>query len=415
MKILWIANMPLPEIAVRIGINSVLGGWLVALSEHLRSDPDIEFIYCFPQKRTSVLLRKKIGNLTYYGFPTDLASNKYDKKLEKIFYKIYEQERPDVVHIFGTEYPHALAAIQSGINLRKTVISIQGLVSIIARHYCTGIPFAEQNYPCFDIENGIRTIRRDGQEFLKKGRWEQQIVENAVNFEGRTDFDKSNICIHNSIAKYFKCNRILRKEFYKHKWELDKCDRNTIFLSQASYPVKGFHIFLEALYMLKNMGINATVRIGGPNILAEEFDHSNPYVRYIKKLIKQYGLIKNIIFLGPLNEQKICGQYLKAHVFVSASVIENSPNSLGEAMILGVPAIASDVGGVSNMLTHDVDGYIYRADAPYLLAYYLHQIMTDDELAVRISQNGCKRAKQIYDIDTNVKAVLDMYKSIMEE
>ena len=123
----------------------------------------------------------------------------------------------------------------------------------------------------------------------------------------------------------------------------------------------------------------------------------------------------NIIFLGSLNEQKICSQYLKTHVFVSASVIENAPNSLGEAMILGVPSIASDVGGVSNMLLHGVEGYIYRADAPYLLAYYLYHIMTDDKLAVNFSQNGRKRARELYNINTNIKSVMDMYKAIIKE
>ena len=122
MKILWITNMPLPEIAKRIGINSVLGGWLVALSERLRSDPNIELIYCFPQKRTSVLLHKHLDNIIYYGFPEKLESNEYNDKLEGIFFEIYEREKPDIIHIFGTEYPHTLAAIQSGLDLKKTVI-----------------------------------------------------------------------------------------------------------------------------------------------------------------------------------------------------------------------------------------------------------------------------------------------------
>lgn len=59
MKIMWIANLPLPEIADRIGINSSLGGWLTALSDQLKEMEDIEFIYCFPQERTTSLIQKK--------------------------------------------------------------------------------------------------------------------------------------------------------------------------------------------------------------------------------------------------------------------------------------------------------------------------------------------------------------------
>ena len=167
--------------------------------------------------------------------------------------------------------------------------------------------------------------------------------------------------------------------------------------------------------MVKKMGIQVKAYIGGTNILAAPYNSSDPYAIYIKKIVNKYNLKNDIVFLGSLNEERICAQYLKAHVFVSASVIENAPNSLGEAMILGVPSIASDVGGVSNMLLHEVEGYIYRVDAPYLLAYYLYRIMTDDKLAVKFSKNGHERAKKIYDIDTNVKSVMDMYKAIMTE
>lgn len=414
MKVLWITNMPLPDIAERIGVNTVLGGWLIALSERLRENPEIEFIYCFPQNRTSVLIYKQMRHITYYGFSTNFKADEYDNRLEKIFYKIYEKEEPDVIHIFGTEYAHTLAAIQSGIDLKKTVISIQGLVSVIAQHYCVGIPFFEQNYPCFDRKNGFRTIYKEKTGFIIRGKREKMAIKRAINFEGRTDFDRANICILNPTARYFKCNRILRQEFYRHKWELQKCDKNTIFLSQASYPVKGLHVFLEALYMLKKIGIEAKVNIGGPNILASTYDSSDPYARYIKKIVKKYDLTKNLVFLGCLNEQSMCRQYLKAHVFVSPSIIENSPNSLGEAMLLGVPSIASDVGGVSSVLEHGVDGFMYRADAPYLLAYYLYQIMIDDELAIKISRNGRKKAEELYDVEKNINSVMEMYNIIIE-
>lgn len=44
-------------------------------------------------------------------------------------------------------------------------------------------------------------------------------------------------------------------------------------------------------------------------------------------------------------------QYLKAHIFVCPSSVENSPNSLGEAQLLGVPCIGSIAGGIPSMLS----------------------------------------------------------------
>lgn len=72
-------------------------------------------------------------------------------------------------------------------------------------------------------------------------------------------------------------------------------------------------------------------------------------------------------------------RYLKSQVFVLPSSIENSPNSLGEAMLLGVPCIASDVGGVRCLMTHSVEGLIYPADDPRLLAYDICEMFAHPE------------------------------------
>ena len=108
-------------------------------------------------------------------------------------------------------------------------------------------------------------------------------------------------------------------------------------------------------------------------------------------------------------------QYLKVNVFVLPSVIENSPNSLAEAMILGVPCIAADVGGVSSMLEHTKEGYIYRVDEPHMLAYYLYEIMQNQELAQSFSVNARERALQEFDEIANTQKVVEMYRDIMEQ
>ena len=92
-------------------------------------------------------------------------------------------------------------------------------------------------------------------------------------------------------------------------------------------------------------------------------------------------LERNVVFTGPLDEEKMCQRYLKSNVFVCPSSIENSPNSLGEAMVLGVPCVASDVGGVSDMLKHKEEGFVYQTDAPYMLAHYVCEIF-ENEVAI---------------------------------
>lgn len=92
------------------------------------------------------------------------------------------------------------------------------------------------------------------------------------------------------------------------------------------------------------------------------------------ELIEKYSLAGCVEFLPPLKADEMKRMYLKSNVFVSPSSIENSPNSLGEAMMLGVPCVSSLVGGVGNMLIDGAEGFTYQHDAPYMLAYYVMEI-----------------------------------------
>lgn len=73
-------------------------------------------------------------------------------------------------------------------------------------------------------------------------------------------------------------------------------------------------------------------------------------------------------------------RYLASSVFVSVSTIENSPNSVGEAMLFGCPVVSSCVGGVLDMLEHGQEGFLYQASAPYMLAWYVGCVFRDDGL-----------------------------------
>jgi len=138
------------------------------------------------------------------------------------------------------------------------------------------------------------------------------------------------------------------------------------------------------------------------------------YGKYLRKLIQDNDLDQYVTFLGPLSEEKMCERFLSTHVFISCSSIENSPNSLGEAMILGVPCIASDVGGVLDMMTHKVDGYIYPFDEYYMISHYVKEIFKDDNLADKFSKNAKVHATKTHDRVGNLNNLINIYKKIVE-
>ena len=129
----------------------------------------------------------------------------------------------------------------------------------------------------------------------------------------------------------------------------------------------------------------------------------------MRKLIKKNNLKDNIIFLGGLSAQEMKDTMLKSNVFILPSSIENSPNTLGEAMLLGVPCIAADVGGVRNMATDKKDALIYPFDENYMLPFYVDKIFGDAEFAAFLSENAREHAEITHNKELNYIRLMEIY------
>ena len=108
MKILWLTNVPLPVISNSIGNRiSPFGGWLVPVANQLLEDKK-DLCIVFPNY-SNESVQGQIDNLSYFGYKEKSHSQyKFDTKLEKVFIGYIESFAPDIIHIWGTEYPRAL-------------------------------------------------------------------------------------------------------------------------------------------------------------------------------------------------------------------------------------------------------------------------------------------------------------------
>ena len=84
-------------------------------------------------------------------------------------------------------------------------------------------------------------------------------------------------------------------------------------------------------------------------------------------------------------------------------------------MILGTPVISSDVGGIKNLMSHQKEGFLYQADAPYMLAHYIKKIFEDKENAVKISVAARSKARITHDAEQNFIALTEIYQNITKE
>lgn len=320
---------------------------------------------------------------------------------------------PNVVHIWGTEYSHTAAMLNScadkGI-LDRAVINIQGLMSSCAKHYLSGIP---EEYLKLKIGEGM-SLEEEKMLFEEHGRCEVNSIKMAKHVIGRTDWDRACVEAINPMINYHFCDEILRDMFYEKAgtWRYEKCQKNSIFISQASYPIKGFHYFLEALSVVIKKVPDTQVYVAGLDILAAVDE--NPYALFLYKLIKRYELENCIFFLGNLNVEQMIQQYRRANVFVCPSTIENSPNSLKEARIIGVPSVISYVGGSYSKIIFGEDGYLYPYNEPNLLAYYICQIFENkSNVCTKFSRNSVKAVLDQNDPKRTAECTVKIYEKII--
>lgn len=412
-RILWLCNIVLPDFSGEFSIRRrSLGGWMTGMLHEMEKRNDLEIALCFPIYDKERLKEGRCNGHEYYTFLCD-SMEEYHSRMIESFERILEKRNWDLIHIWGTEFPHTaamlLACKKKGI-LGRVAINIQGLVSVIPYHYRAGIP---KGYWKQKTKDGT-SLKAQCKSYERRGRCETESIKMAQYVIGRTDWDRACIESVSPRTRYFSCGEILREEFYRHagEWDYLKCRKYSIFVSQATYPVKGFHYLLQALPAIIKEYPDTHVYVSGAAIM--ERKEKEPYAVYLADLMERLHLGLHVSFLGELDESEMVRQYLNANVFVSASTVENESNSLSEARMVGTPAVVSFVGGAYARITSGKDGFLYPHDEPALLAYYIKKLFENEgNLCTEFSACAVNTIKEFTDPRKNADRNAAIYKEII--
>ena len=176
---------------------------------------------------------------------------------------------------------------------------------------------------------------------------------------------------------------------------------------------------LEAMPKILESFPDAMLYVAGNDIIhhgsfSENMKMSG-YGRYLLGLIKKEHIGDHVVMLGMLDEEQMVQQMLSSNVFVCPSVIENSPNSLSEAMLLGTPCVAANVGGIPDLMVGDQDGIIYESGNIDALADAVTEIFAKKEVSKLYSISAKKHAYVTHDPEVNFRRMLEIYKEIAED
>lgn len=405
MRVLWFTNTPsnYQRGDVR-GHNG--GGWIVSAEEEMKQVPEIELAVSFvldgqPERVVQ-------GGVVYY--PIKKIGSRFTnifnpKKLwvEQItaMKKVIEDFNPDIIQIFGSEEYFGLIANQIDI---PVVLHIQGILNpYLNAFFIPGVSVKDyicQNFNPKKLISNILGLKN----FRKGSQREVEIMRRVKYFIGRTDWDFRCTKVMNPNSKYFYGSEILRKVFYDNSIRNIPL-RKVIITTTISQPLyKGFDLVLKTANLLKeNLDFEFSWRV---------FGNINPKVA--ERIANTKCKDVNVELCGVATSEQLHQELLNSTIYVHTSYIDNSPNSVCEAQLMGLPVIVTHVGGTYSLIEEGVTGFSVPANDPYQMAYFINKLR-DKDLNTQIGANARKIALKRHDKKNIISELIKTYMSVIAD
>lgn len=409
MKVLWFAiNPSLYE--ARYGAHNG-GGWIASLEQIVRSAADIRLGIAF--EHCDRIFKKETDGVCYYPINVNagLRQKTYvaakDKAIIAHSLKIIEDFQPDIIHVFGSEWCFGL--VEKYINI-PVVIHMQGSLPPYANAtFPPGYSFFTQwrnSYfnPIVLLKKWLVWNKNDNYQTAR----EIEILKHCRYVMGRTEWDYNITRLYAPDSQYYHCEEALRQIFLNPEktWALQRKKKLRLLSVGSCSMVKGMDLVLKTARLLKeHTHIDFEWRIAGPTGLFPFFE-TNEGIPHETV---------NIKFLGTLSAEDLAVQLAEAAIYVHTSYIDNSPNSLCEAQIIGIPVITTYVGGIPSLVKNQETGILVPSNEPHALAMEIIKLSRNTELMNRLSDNERQAALLRHNPDTIRNTLTDIYQTVISQ
>lgn len=408
MRILWFSITPSLFNPKSNSYNG--GGWIASLEQIVRNEPTIDLgvAFHFPDSD----FRYEREGVSYYPIPAyqpsllqRLCGNKNREAMIAHCLRIIKDFQPDLIQIFGSENDFGTLCQHTNIPI---VIHMQGC---LPPYYNALFPVGMNKYD-FYITKGLqwhfRWIGiRSEPSFKKRAEQEIQIIQHCHYFMGRTEWDKGLVSLFNPDAIYFHCEEALRDSFLKgtKHWTFPK-DKKVRIISVISSPwYKGMDLILKTANLLKRFtDLDFEWRIYG--------------VRDIRFYENKYNIRAkevNVRIMGTATKEELVDALCNSTLYVHPSYIDNSPNSVCEAQILGLPILATNVGGLSSIVHDGETGILFPANDPYTLAHLIKKLSVNPDRCQSLSKAAIAQATERHNPENIRKTLLSIYQTILQK
>jgi glycosyltransferase involved in cell wall biosynthesis len=415
MRVLWITNTPSLSQEIT-GEKIIAGGWIASLEKKITEYNSIELAIAFYSKkniepfyynkskyypicsgRERFLYRLRLWMLGSYITKRDLFNIK----------SIISDFKPDIIHVHGTELGFGMIAEHTDL---PVVISIQGNLSVIQRMYYRG--FSKSEIFKYSSLKGLLNIFIYWKDFIKikkRSKFEREILSECRFVIGRTEWDRRITSILAPKSSYFHNDEIMRDLFYEKTWGQNyiKKQKFIIHTTTSSPLYKGLETICETAALLdRNNTFDFSWNIVGLN-------KNDAIVSLCKRKFSGDYFDRRLNFLGIMNSTDLVNQMYKAHLYVTTSHIENSSNSLCEAMLLGMPCTASFAGGTDTIIKAGIEGLLFQDGDSYSLAGVIMEAQNNYDAFIIMGLKAREKAMARHGKNNVVDSLLKIYSQII--
>ena len=409
MKVLWLSNSAFVSERTK-----VTGSWLQPMAEQLASSIALVNITDgIVEKPTS----SNFKNIKQWIIPAKASNYGQEASSEtcSIVKDIVEQEKPDLVHIWGTEKFWASIYRKGYIGV-PTILDMQGLLAPYTDYYYGGLSIKEifKSIHLKEIIMPSRTLFHKKEVFRKRGMSETANIKSFKHISYQSQWVKNYISFVNPSAILYPTKIMLRKAFLdSQKWNFHNAGDSPVVFSTCSAAVtyKGMHIIIKAVALLKSKYPKIKLKLAGNINVGNKL--LDGYSVFLNNLIKKFGLQENVIYLGSLDENQIIAHLQEANVCVIPSFIETYCLAFAESMIVGTPTIASFAGAMPELAENGKEALYYNSVDYYTCAALIDKVLQDKELADHLSVSGRARRMSENNMDAVVKTQLEIYANVL--
>lgn len=419
MRVLWFSLSPCGSVR-RNNQEHIIQGWMISLEDEIKKHKEVDLSVAF-------FSETKEDPFTYDGvkyYPMYIPKSKnpflriyerrrtegdIDKKLLPRMLAVVKDSKPDLIHIHGTEERFGMVA--DLINNIPIAFSIQGLIAPYCQKYFSGMQKSDvERYEGLSVKLRNVGLNNELKSFEYKGKREVGYLCKAQHVFGRTFWDKDITGLLNPNRNYYVVNEIMRAPFYVKEWNKTSFSKKIRLVSTISGGIyKGYETLLRAAKLLKEHAMfDFEWCVAG-------YGKDNAWAKIGSKITKIDPNDCNVNLMGRIGAEDLAELLVSADIYCHVSHIENSPNSVCEAMLVGMPVIASFAGGTSSLLSNGEDGILVQDGDPYELAGAIVQMQSHFEKAKKYGESGRKKALIRHNPQRIADELLIAYNTIIKQ